>query len=448
MISTIKKTLRDAGGFLPFIPGTALLALIGAALLFTAAACAAPQQAKTQNKKEEVELAGNDTPSERYRKSHRSEHKLEIEMPEWEEEEPALTPAPVAKEAEGSKEAATVEEKPPLKAETEVVAAPVEEKAPQEAPAVAKAPQAEPEAGKAKAQEDPFKKLGGAAWEDDFVKDMQGIKDQKLGRSELNQDLVEVFPVGDEIVMGQGVAARVLAGTPELDSRDIWEYVNFIGISLAEHSNRSELPFYFIVLDAEDEINAFAAPGGFIFITTGAIRFCRNEAELASILAHEIAHVELRHGIAMLDLSKYRLMMKSIVSEMDAAFGDSEFFDLDASMNPRLREMENELSAVADQCFEQILNPFSQEMEFEADREGLRILKAAGYNPFAAIDVLMRLSKATGEIPAYAKALHSHPPTRERIEGLRRIARELGLIKAGRLHEERFKHHVRLLGDK
>ncbi|MHC4945106.1 MAG: M48 family metalloprotease [Planctomycetota bacterium] len=446
MISIIKTTIDAKGRMKSLISCTALLVVIGAVLISTATACAAPQQAKSESSKE-VKLAKQDAPSNRYRQSYRSEHSLEIEMPEWEEAVEESAPPAGEPKAEEAIEAAPKEVKADEMDEPPVIEEPVAE-APQEATAVEKAPQAEPESKKAGEQEDPFAKLGGAAWEEDFVKDMQGIKDEKLGRSDLTEDLVRVFPLGDEIIMGEGIAARVLAGTPELDNLAIWQYVNFIGMSLAEHSIRNELPYYFIVLDASEDINAFAAPGGFVFITTGAIRLCRNEAELASILAHEIAHVGHRHGIGMLDLSKYRLMMKSIVNEMDAAFGESEFFDLEETMSHRLREIENELSGIADQCFEQILNPFSQEMEFEADEEGLRLMKAAGYNPYAAIDILVRLKDTMGDIPAYAKALHSHPPTRERIEGLRKIAKTLGLTNMGRLHEERFKHHLELLGDK
>ncbi|MFH2001247.1 MAG: M48 family metalloprotease, partial [Planctomycetota bacterium] len=129
------------------------------------------------------------------------------------------------------------------------------------------------------------------------------------------------------------------------------------------------------------------------------------------------------------------------------AFGKSDFYDLDTSMSPRLKKLEEELSTVADQSFNQILNPFSQEMEFEADSEAIRTLVDAGYNPYAAINLLDRLRMKMGDIPAYAKALHSHPPTIERIQSLKNLAKDRSLQNSGALHKERFLYYKGMLGN-
>jgi len=382
-------------------------------------ACAASEHGK-----EDPKLVKAEETKPTYNRTYRSEHKVDIEMPEMEEilaeeapatEEPQSPPSDdsVAEDQE-SIEPAVVEPQ-----ETQEEPPRIEEKTPAE-------PNLSP-------------------WEEDMINDMKNVKAGKKDRSNLSQDLVHVFPVADEIQLGQGVAARMLTQTPELENHALWEYVSFIGLVLAENSSRNDLAYYFIVLDAPDDVNAFAAPGGFIFITSGAIKLCDNEAELASLIAHELGHVGYRHGIRMLDLSKYRAMSQSIVNEMDEAFGRSEFYDLEKSMDPRLKKAEEALSLVADQCFEQMLNPFSQEMEFEADAEGMRILSTAGYNPYAAITLLEKLRKLSEDNPAYERVLHSHPPTSERIENLKDIAQKNLLKDEGILKQKRFEHYTKKL---
>jgi hypothetical protein len=404
---TLKKTLL-------------LLALL--CLIPWAWGCATPIQSK-----KETRLAQADKKKPDYQSTYQSKRTLEMETPDWEdvfeeEETPPSTP-----QTEKVQDQTAPQETPPKK-EAQEDAPQAEEK--KEEPAVEAPP------------EDPGDKLEESPWEEDFVRDMQGIKKAKQDRSSLTGDLVGTFPLADEIQLGEGVAARTLDSMPELNNQALWEYVSFIGLSLEEHSLRSDLASYFIVLDDPEEINAFAAPGGFIFITSGAVRFCRNEAELASILAHELGHIGYRHGIQRLDLSKYRLMSQGMVMEMDDAFGKSEFFDLEKSMDPRLKEVENALSEIADQCFDQMLNPYGQKMEFEADSESLRMLSQAGYNPYAAVTVLERLRQQTGDIPAYEKALHSHPPTSERIASLKEKLKKLGLKNEGALNQKRFEAYT------
>lgn len=415
-------------------------------LFLIAPSCVAAQKSEPEApKKAEEERLAKAEAKPKYTRTYNSESTVDIEMPEFEEgyeeePEPESLPEEVIEEPEEKTEEPVIEEEAPVAIEPEPE--PVAETEPQETPK--EEPQEEPAPIEEPANEDP---LGGDDEWDDFVNDMQGIIDRKEERSSLTPDLVQVFPVADEMILGEGVAARVLAGTPEFPNDALWEYVTFVGLSLVEHCMRNELPYYFIVLDTTEDINAFAAPGGFIFITTGAIKLCENEAELAAILAHEIAHISHRHGIKMLDLSKYRSMMQGMVNEMDEAFGKSDFYDLDSSMSPRLKELEQELSAVADQSFNQMLNPFSQDMEFEADTESLRIMTHAGYNPFSSLMLLERLRTLTGDIPAYAKALHSHPPTVERIQSLKSLIEKAGLQNAGALNKERFLHYTRVISE-
>ena len=371
-------------------------------------------------------------------RTFRSEREVTIERPDFKETKVPPKKTSTAAAA-GKKEPAapeTTETKSAAAAEKDVAAAPE----PGETAGVPVSSKPAPKSSTtAKTEKKPASaETGGGAsdWEAAFIADMQGVIDAKKARSNLSgDDLAEHFPVADEIQIGEAVAARILSKTPELVNHDLWEYVNFVGISLAEQSRRNELPYRFVVLDAPKEINAFAAPGGFVFITSGAIRFCRNEAELAAILAHEIGHVSLRHGLRALDRGKYRVLAESAVAEMDAArtnvFGED-------SRPERLRKMEAELSGIADDCYEQTQAPYNRTLEDEADQESLRLLSAAGYNPFAAVRLLERLASMKKKEPAFTRALRSHPAPSERAVVLQKAARKMGIRDEGALCEERF----------
>src|SRR5512145_3274440 len=100
----------------------------------------------------------------------------------------------------------------------------------------------------------------------------------------------------DEIEMGGGVASNILGAAPLLQNRDVQQYVNNIGRWLAMQTERPDLPWEFGVLD-DDDVNAFAAPGGYVLITKGLLTQMHSEAELAGVLAHEISHVLQKHHL-------------------------------------------------------------------------------------------------------------------------------------------------------
>jgi len=102
-----------------------------------------------------------------------------------------------------------------------------------------------------------------------------------------------------EYYIGRAVVAQVLQTYPPLDRPQANDYMNLLGQSLAVFSERPETfgGYHFLLLDS-DEINAFAAPGGLILVTRGMLRCCENEDELAAVLAHEICHAELKHGLS------------------------------------------------------------------------------------------------------------------------------------------------------
>ncbi len=269
--------------------------------------------------------------------------------------------------------------------------------------------------------------------EDDLAASLEGIKKRKAGRAAMREGLADIFSDEDEVELGKGVAARILHETPELNDRALWEYVSFVGLTLADRSERSTLTYYFMILDTDD-INAFSAPGGFVFITRGAIELCSNEAELAAILSHELAHISLRHSIRSLDKSKYRLMAKDALREMDELLPHDD---------PEFKRLVEELSAIGDSFYNRTQNPFNRTLEYEADRESLLLLVRTGYNPFAAVALMERMEESSGKVPRHAKALSSHPCAADRITVMKEVIAKEGLRSEGRLNEKRFRLHVK-----
>ena len=98
-----------------------------------------------------------------------------------------------------------------------------------------------------------------------------------------------------EIEFGRGVAARILARYPPYNDPKLTRYVNLVGGGLAALSGRPELHYHFAILNTDD-INAYSTPGGYVFVTLGALKLMHDESELAGVMAHETAHVALRHG--------------------------------------------------------------------------------------------------------------------------------------------------------
>jgi hypothetical protein len=171
--------------------------------------------------------------------------------------------------------------------------------------------------------------------------------------------------------------------------------VTLVGTLLVKKSSRPNLPFKFIVLDT-DGVNAFAAPGGFIHITRGALGLISSEAELAGVLAHEIVHVTEKHTISAIQKNK--------LIQITA--------DESITRNPEL------WGKVVDVTSDLVMAGFGRGEEMASDRVGPAMANAAGYAPAGLVDFLKRLSDrnkgATGKQGLFA----SHPEMKERIETL------------------------------
>lgn len=205
-----------------------------------------------------------------------------------------------------------------------------------------------------------------------------------------------------EIELGSGMSAQLLGAAKLLDNPEIQAYVNKIGMWLVFQTERTQLPWRFGVLD-EDTVNAFAAPGGYIFISKGLFMLFRNESELAGVLAHEIGHVLVKHHLKDIQENARNELLKDIGGKViDAKVG--------AGWNQVVKVMVNNGIEV----WESGLN---REDEFEADELGVVIAARAGYDPYGLLGVLDTLSRVNPQKDnAYQQMHATHPPANERLE--------------------------------
>lgn len=222
--------------------------------------------------------------------------------------------------------------------------------------------------------------------------------------------------------MGQDVAPQFEKefGGLYRDS-EIQRYVREVGEQLIPFTDRPDLPWEFAVLDS-DQINAFALPGGKTYITRALLFSLENEAQLASILAHEAAHVAHRHSVQQLERAQViqgGAILAGVLTESEVVGDVSQVVGGLISMR------------------------YSREQEREADRTGLDYLVRAGYDPNAAVQALSIIREQAGS-GAPPEFLSTHPDPEGREEDLqRRIDSRYGdVLTAGRTNEDRFREIV------
>ncbi|HNA59641.1 MAG TPA: M48 family metallopeptidase [Elusimicrobiota bacterium] len=202
--------------------------------------------------------------------------------------------------------------------------------------------------------------------------------------------------------IGLETKKKIIEEYGELKDPVFNQYVSNLGRRLASLSDRPKLDYQFTVLDT-DVVNAFAAPGGFIFVTRGLLEQVSNEAELASVLAHEIGHVAGWHSIGMI---QKQMGLGTLTALGAIASG--------IRIGPEAMIM---VAQTADLFAALYLLGYSRENELEADRVGLRYMSSAGYDAGAALAFFKKLEaleKKDGP-DRWESYLRSHPPTGERI---------------------------------
>ncbi len=212
-----------------------------------------------------------------------------------------------------------------------------------------------------------------------------------------------------EYYIGRAVVAQVLQTYPPLDQPEANTYLNLLGQSLAVFSDRPETfgGYHFLLLDS-DEINAFAGPGGLILVTRGMLRCCETEDELAAVLAHEICHVEKKHGLSAIKQGRLTEAFTIIAAESAKQLGSEELASL-------TREFE---ASVGDVVMTLTTSGYSRTQEREADAAAVQLLQRAGYPKVSIITMLNRMGERLADAGGLGFA-KTHPSAQERADALR-----------------------------
>ena len=243
-----------------------------------------------------------------------------------------------------------------------------------------------------------------------LAKDKQGKeKDPSRG--------VNFYSIEREIALGKELAEEVERESKFVDDPVVTEYVNRIGQNLVRNSD-AKVPFTIKVVDSK-EINAFALPGGFLFVNSGLILKADNEAELAGVMAHEIGHVAARHATKQAtrgEIVNYAAIGLIFIGGW-AGYAAQQAATIAIPVG---------------------LMKFSRGMEAEADRLGLDYVDRAGYDPLALVDFFEKLQTLEKKQPGtIARVFSSHPMTGSRIDAaqkeIQRDLRRQAGVRAGHL---------------
>jgi predicted Zn-dependent protease len=225
----------------------------------------------------------------------------------------------------------------------------------------------------------------------------------------------EEYEIGSMIVKGLRDSGEIL------DDLEVSEYIQAVGSSLAARAREGTLKFTFFVVK-DPSINAFALPGGFVGVNSGLILATSSESELAGVLAHEISHVTQRHMAR-----KMQAASRASLTSTAAMLASILLGALSHSSDVGMAGVMAGTSAMQ----QQQLN-YSRENEFEADRVGISVLAAAGYDPYAMSAFFETLSRRTGGSGQNAKILEflqTHPVTTARVAEAKSRATDYPIVR-------------------
>jgi beta-barrel assembly-enhancing protease len=251
-------------------------------------------------------------------------------------------------------------------------------------------------------------------------------KDLGLDLDKLKQMRDEVS-TEEEVEIGANLTAGLLGAAALVDDRKLQRYVNDVGFWVAAQSKRADLPWRFGVIDSQG-VNAFAAPGGYVVITLGLYQLLENEAQLAGVLAHEIAHVVRKHHLKALQESMQTEFWTDLAVDTagDAIGGKTE------------RKVMRKL---ADSGLQLYTTGLDRRFEFDADLRGVVLMARAGYDPYAFLDVLTTIDSINPESAELTVFMNTHPPVGERLDTLatkmdgKLDSYATGVDNAGRFHQ-------------
>ena len=236
----------------------------------------------------------------------------------------------------------------------------------------------------------------------------------------------QLVSVNDEIALGRKTQQQVRQQVPSLRDAQVNRYIDSLGAKIARRAGGPRYPYSFDVANRRD-INAFALPGGPVWVHRGLIDAAQNEAQLAGVIAHEVAHIANRHAAAQMTKSTFASVGLGILG---AVLGDgrgSHITQLGAGFAANATMMK-----------------FSRDHEREADREALRYMKSAGFDPRGMVEFLQMLRSRQGRDPGSVQTFFSsHPAPAERVQ---RLHQDASRLAGGRRDSQAFRNVQTRLG--
>lgn len=223
----------------------------------------------------------------------------------------------------------------------------------------------------------------------DWQKAAETVQKVQKANAEINEP--------QEVMLGEGIASNLLGAAPLLDNPAVQQYVNRVGRWLTLQTERPDLPWQFGVLD-DNDVNAFAAPGGHVFITKGLLAQMNSEAELAGVLAHEISHVLRKHHLQALKKGARAELLTDLANDAIKSNGK----------DPRLTKLVSAGTEV-------YARGLDKDDEFEADRMGVVIAARGGYDPYGLPAVLQALQSLKPGDSSFALMFKTHPALADRL---------------------------------
>ena len=220
----------------------------------------------------------------------------------------------------------------------------------------------------------------------------------------INKGQFNLVTSDEEVQMGQEFSVEVEKEFPVYENAEVVAYVQSVGDRIARVCDRRDIAYHFAVIK-KDEINAFALPGGYIYIYTGLMEILDDEAQLAAVLAHEVGHVAARHSTERLTTMYGYSALAGLLLGDDPSFWAGLAADLFSTTG---------------------MLAYSRSNEYEADRLGVTYANSAGYDPAGMSELLSKFQMAErGEPSKLEEWLSTHPPTSERVSKVTVLVREL-----------------------
>ena len=211
-----------------------------------------------------------------------------------------------------------------------------------------------------------------------------------------------------EYYIGRAVSATILSKYKLYKNAQLTDYVSKVGVvlSLCSKTPYTFGGYSFAILDSE-EINAFAAPSGMVFVTRGMVRLCDSEDALAAVLAHEIAHVQNRHGIRSIEKGRMTSLLSTVAGEGIKQYGNKNIGKLTTMFEGSINDIVNTM----------VTSGYSRAYEYEADKDAIEILKKAGYRTDKIVSMLENMKQG---LKAHSGGFGStHPNPQDRIDELK-----------------------------